>query len=1144
MNKSRSIQDVVCLLMRISLIQLLLMAMFASLVCASDIKGQEVLDRKISLNVSEGEVSNVLKEIENQAFVTFSYRTKTIKDSERVTLQVKDASLGSVLDQLFGEDVIFRVRKNEILIKPRAIAFHESAVISEYKAIDIGGTVVDENGLTLPGVNVLERGTTNGTTTDASGVFSLSIQDEESILVFSFIGYQTQEVTVGAQTVFSINLVPDVKALDEVVIVGYGMEQKKDLTGSVASVKAEDLEKRQSLQVSDALQGMLPGVTVTRNNSAPGATSSIRVRGITTFNVNDPLVIVDGVPGLSLNDINPSDIESISVLKDAASAAIYGSRASTGVILITTKRAEEGISSLNYSYEFGSTTPTALPEYVNSRRYQEMYNERVVNDGQALVFDPNDIANWSSLHASDPDRYPDTNWQEAMLSENSNRQRHDVSFSVGTKTIKSQASLGYAFEDGLYVHNNWERYTARVNNDFRISKVLSAVFDIAFKNTNTIDPAIGSPVGLARTYPGYYDNIIDSGPYAGNWALGKNGINPMASLYDNGENKNKYHQLTGRLGLVLEPLEGLSLRATVSPVYDFNKGQSFQQRTVLYDPVTGISPFFTANTVQLTESRTEVLNLTKQLLADYNKSLGDHNFSLLLGYEDLTINGQFMRNTIRDFVIDKFPTLSLGDQSTLTIGDPKTGAYTWPYALQSYFGRVKYSYKDRYLLQINYRADGTSRFSKENRWGYFPSISAGWNVSEESFMPQTNVITQLKLRASAGSLGNQSISGSDYESFKWFPYQSLIEFRNAYLYQGNTVVPITSGSQTNYAVENIVWETTKSYGIGLDMAFLNDRLIFTGDYYNKRTSDILMDFQIPAYLGFELPKNNVGEIEVKGWEFQLGWRDRIGQLSYSASVNLSDSKSKVIDINDRKDFISGNTISVEGGEFFEWYGYQAAGLFQTQEEVDNSPKRGNIGAPGDIRFVDQPTVDTNGDGNPDAGDGVINESDRVPLGGSLPRYVFGGNLSAAYKGFDFSLVFQGVGKQMNFLNSLQIRPFSEDFGNVQSYIDGRYWSADNTSEQNLGAGYPRLSRSSEGNNYVFSDFWQVNGSYLRVKNIILGYTIPETISAKVKLKGARVYISLRDFFSINSYPTGWDPEVDATTYPITKSFLAGISVKL
>lgn len=1145
MDKSRRIQDVVCLIMRISLIQLLLLTVFATLVSAADIRGQEVLERKVSLDVSGADITTVLKEIEDQASVTFSYRTKTVKNSGKVTLKVKDATLGSVLDQLFSQEVTVDVRKDEILLKPAVAAPAVTATPApEIPQLTVTGRVLDEGGQSLPGVNVVEKGTNNGTATDVDGRYSLQVEGENSVLVFSFIGYQTLEVTVGSQTDISITLLQDVKALDEVVIVGYGTEQKKDLTGSVASVKGEDLVKRQSLQVSDALQGMMPGVTVTRDNSAPGATSTIRVRGVTTFNVNDPLVIVDGVPGLSLNDINPNDIESISVLKDAASAAIYGSRASTGVILITTKRAEEGVSSVNYTYEFGSTSPTALPEYVNAKRYQEMYNERVVNDGQAPVFDIDDIANWNTLHASDPDLYPETYWQNAMLSENSTRQRHDLSFSVGSKAVKSQASLSYATEDGLYVHNDWKRYTARINNDFRVSKILSGVFDIAFKNTITTNPANGSPVGLARTYPNYYDNIIDAGPYAGRWALGKNGINPMASLYDNGENLQKYHQLTGRLGLVLEPVDGLSLRATVSPVYDFNKGQNFQKRTQLFDPQSGPSPFYTANTVQLTETRTEVLNLTKQFLADYNKVVGDHDFTVLVGYEDLTINGQFLRNSIRDFVIDKFPTVSLGDQSTLNIGDPQTGAYTWPYALQSYFGRVKYSFKDRYMVQFNYRADGTSRFSKDNRWGYFPSVSAGWNIADEAFMPETNFITQLKLRASAGSLGNQSISGEDYQSFKWFPYQSLIEFRNAFLYQGNTVVPVTSGSQTNFAVENIVWETTRSFGVGLDMAFFNDRLIFTGDYYKKTTSDILMDFQIPAYLGFSLPKNNVGEIEVNGWEFQLGWRDHIGQLAYSASVNLSDSKSKVIDINGRKDFISGNTISIEGREFFEWYGYETAGLFQTKEEVDASPKRGNVGAPGDVKFVDQLTVDTDADGIPDAGDGVINEQDRVPLGGSLPRYVFGGNIGAEYKGFDFSLVFQGVGKQNDFLSGLQTRPFSEDFGNVQAYVDGAYWSPNNSEAQNLAAAYPRLSRLSEGNNYIFSDFWRVNGAYLRVKNITLGYTIPESVASKVKMKGARVYVSLRDFFSIHGYPTGWDPEVDATTYPITKSVLAGISVKL
>lgn len=1130
--------------MKISLIQLCLAMIFAGFTLARDASAQEVLSQKISLDAMDKDVKSVLADIEEKAKVHFTYRPRLIDREAQVNLSVANESLGVVLKKILTPlKLKYKVIGKEIVLSKLAVSYQESQPLLLIPVVApdrrITGKITDEKGTGLPGVSIVVKGTQRGTTTDTEGRFQLDLPNEtgNEVLVFSFVGYRTEEVIIGTRSTIDLALQPDENALDELVVVGYGVQKRADLTGSVVTVSEKQIASRQSIQLSDALQGAMPGVTVTRNNSAPGATSSIRVRGITTFNTNDPLVIIDGVPSGGINDINPNDVESISVLKDAAAASIYGSRAAAGVILVTTKRGVEGKKSLSYTYEYGSSTPTALPEFTDARRYMELFNEREANDGLGTRFDPKIVADYERLHRENPDQYPSTNWSDVLLNQNSQRQRHNLTFSMGNKFLRTNASLNYDTEDAIYVNRDFNRYTARVNNDFLFSDKLTAFLDLSYQNSVYNYPAYDDVVGQSRRFPGIYDDRYEDG----RWALGKDGENPAASLIDGGTRRESYNKLTARIGMEFKPFAGFSIRGLFSPTLDFDKSKEFEkvvELSDLNDP--GRILFVTRAQDRLSENRGERVLLNKQLLLTYDKAFGNHSIGLLAGYEDVSEKYENLAASRTGFAINDFPYLDLGSQDLVT-----NSGWSYAYGLNSYFGRLKYDYKNKYLMQANVRADGSSRFAPERRWGYFPSVSVGWVLSNESFFADVRNVNLLKLRASYGTLGNERVSGDNDNAFKWWPYQSLINFSNSLFYKNGQPISLLSGSQTDYAVNDITWETTRTANVGVDLGLFNNRLNTTFEYYVKNTSDILMLLDIPDYLGYNDPVTNVGAIRVKGWDFQVTYRDRIGKLNYSASFNLSDSKSKVIDINGRNNLTSSNgtLISREGFQFNEWYGYQSPGLFLTQEDLDNNPKL-NTNKIGDVRYVDQLTVDSDGDGIFDAGDGIINEFDKVPLGESLPRYIFGGNISLNYGNFDFTTVFQGVGKQADRLNDFQVAPFSQDFGNVPTFIDGRSWSVNNTDAQNRAAIYPRLSRTSSGSNYGVSDFWLINAAYFRIKNIALGYNVPESIAGKAKLSGLRLYVSLRDYFSIHRYPKGWDPEGDAGSYPVMKSFTAGISIKL
>jgi TonB-linked SusC/RagA family outer membrane protein len=981
---------------------------------------------------------------------------------------------------------------------------------------EISGKVTDERGEGLPGVSVLVKGTQRGTTTDPDGRYALKLSDGDSWLVFSYVGYSSQEIQIGQKASVDVVLTPDNKALDEVVVVGYGTQQKKDLTGAVSTVSARNITERQSVQVSDALQGAMAGVTVSRNSGGPGTSSTIRVRGVTTIGNNDALIIVDGVPNDNIDNLNPNDIENITVLKDAASAAIYGSRAAAGVVLVTTKRAKDGQSSLEYTYEAGVQTPTQLPAYVDAVRYMQLFNEYRTNDGSTPFYTQPFIDSYWQNHQTNPDLYPATNWQKTVLERYAPRQRHDLSFTIGTEKLKTRASFNYSLVDGLFRNRSFDRYTVKINNDLQISKSLSANLDVSYVRGKNLTTTGENPVNNARLLPDIYGAVYQDG----RWAPGKDGRNPLAQITEGGTDKSIENQLVGRLAFNFKPIPGLSLMSVLAPAFKFDKTKVFSKVVQFTDLDNPSRVLFTnqANTT-LNESRSEGFTINGQLLANYSRQFGEHhNVDGLIGYEENYLSYELLQASRGAFAITNFPYLNLGSTE---LRDNAGTAYEA--ALRSFFARVKYDFRNKYYVQANIRRDGSSRFRQDRRWGVFPSFSAGWTISEEAFFKNVPVLSFLKLRGSWGQVGNERIGN--------YPYQSSIIFDDVLFYKGGLVSSETRAAQRQYAVQDISWETTESMDLGLDANLFNGRFSVSGDFYQKKTRDILLMLDIPIYMGYENPNQNAGTVSARGWDLEMNWKDNLGALRYSVGANLSDVKTRIVDLKGTQ--ILGNQAQLEGGEFNEWYGYRSAGLFQTADEVKSSPVLNANTKPGDVKFMD-----INGDGK------ITSDGDRVLLGGSLPRYTYGANLRLDYKGFDFTMVVQGVGKVKSRLSDVQVKPFLSQYGNVPAEIDGRFWSLTNSAEDNLQARYPRLSSIAENNNYAMSDFWLINGSYFRLKNLTIGYNVPSTLSNRLKIRGLRVYASANDLFSFNHFPKGWDPEVAVANYPIVKTFMAGVTIRL
>ena len=985
----------------------------------------------------------------------------------------------------------------------------------------ISGKVTDATtNLPLVGANITIAGTTVGTTSNNDGAFQLNVPANAKSFTVSILNYSTISVDITGAGPYTVEMTAATESLDDVIVVGYGKQKKRDITGAVSTISGADVSGRQTAQISEALQGAIAGVTVTRSNAGPGNGSNILIRGITTLNTNAPLIIVDGVPVGNIDLVNPNDIESLSVLKDAASAAIYGSRGAAGVILITTKRAKAGATSLDYNYEYGTQQATAMPTYASVQDYYRTFNEMKTNDGGTQFYPDAFVNSYLDSNRANPDMFPISDWSAGLLKKNAPRQRHDIVFTAGNEKIRTKASLGYQDIGAFYEYNTYKRYQFRINNDIQISRKFSSAIDVFYRQASTVDPS-NNPIYESRVMPAWYDDYYDDGRFA----PGKDGRNPIAQLQQGGNTKGIFNQLSGRMSLVFKPVDGLSLSAMVAPVFNWDKSKRFDKPIEFYDkndPSRVVARNSTPR-AYLAESRTESMTINGNFIANFVKEFsGEHTLDLMAGYEEIYSKTESLSAARTGFSLLDFPYLNAGSTEIMeSYGD------AFDNGLQSLFGRLQYNFRNKYYVQGNIRNDKSSRFAKQYRDAFFPSVSAGWTISEEGFMQNLGWLNFLKIRGSWGEAGNERIGN--------YPYQALLSFTNALFLQGANVVPLNGAGQQVYAVEDISWETTSTANIGMDAAFLRNRLTLSAEYFKKTTTDILLSLDIPLYIGYDRPNQNAGTLYVKGWELETGWKDKIGKFNYSVSFNIADAKSRIGDLKGTQ--FLGDQVIKEGSEFNEWFGYRTNGLFQNQEDLTGAAVANANTRLGDVRFIDV----SGPDGKPD---GKITPDDKVLLGGALPRYNYGGNLRASWLGFDFGLAFQGVGKKLSRMNSEVIRPFAEAFGNVPQNLLGNYWSKNNTAEQNMNALYPRLSDVMGNTNHQLSDFWLMNGTYFRLKNITLGYTLPVDLLKRAGVQTLRFYVAGNDLFSISDFPKYIDPEVGNASYPIVRTLMVGASIRL
>ncbi len=1057
---------------------------------------------RISIKADQERLENVLGKIESESEFFFLYNKDLVDVEQKVSVDAQNETIKAILDQVFeGKDIAYTVFNRQIVLSNIDMI---NEMVAQQKSVS--GTVTDQSGQPLPGVTVVVKGTTQGTVTNADGNYSLINIPGNATLVFSFVGMLTQEVVVGDQTNINIEMAVDAIGIEEVVAIGYGTQKKVNLTGSVGFVDAEQIVSKSVGQASMALQGLIPGVTVIQNSGKPGADGgTIRIRGVGTIGDSNPLILVDGVPG-SMNDLDVSEIDNISVLKDAASASIYGSRAANGVILITTKRAKDNQFQINYRASAGWQEPTGLMQKVNGYDHMVMINEAYNNVGRTPPFSQEYVDAYKTNAPSD--EYPETNWHNVMLKDRAFQQNHYIGVNGGGEKIKILGSVSYWDQDGI-LESNYERLNIRLNSDIQIRKNLSIGFDILVKNEGNSEPP-QQWYWLAR----YPQNLAGKNEN-GSWGIGWDGSNGWATQEDGGHAESITNETLVNMKADWEVTKGLNFRLQIAPNKSINHYKSFRKHVDLYYPDgTIVNPSEFKAT--LTEKFTKPVTNNYKFLIDYNKNIQDHTISALLGWEAIDYKTEWIQGYREQFPLENYEVLNVGSQ----LNQEATGsAAEW--SLMSYFGRINYNFKEKYLLEANVRVDGSSRFAKNYRYGVFPSFSAGWRISEEPFLEDANWLPYMKLRASWGNLGNQNIGN--------YPYTSSVTFGQNYIFGD---APFIGAALVDGANPEISWEKTEIVNFGLDANIGNFNL--TADYYIKNTSDILLELPIPLIAGLSAPYQNAGKVRNRGWDLRLEYSNQIKKLNYRIGATLADVKNEVVDLVGTGPYIYTRNVHMEGYPIYSLFGLEAEGLFLDENDVLNHASQFGAVQPGDIKYKDQ-SVDVDGDGIPDEPDGVVNASDRVVLGSTIPRYNYSFDFSFNYEGFDLELFFQGVGKVDGYL---------DNFATMAFYLGGSAmeWQKDHWTVDNPNAPYPRLTFNYPNNEQV-SSYWMRSAAYLRLKNLQFGYTLPARWMERISVKKLRVFFSGQNLFTLDDFYQGYDPEApvgQGDYYPMVKVFSFGI----
>ena len=1041
--------------------------------------------QKVTLKLKKATIKEVFEKIQAQTNYDFLYNAEDLKLAKPVTLNLDDAPLKQALDICFAnQQLIYKIQNTTILITKKPAAEIETV---EKKVVK--GRVSDSTGAALPGVTVREKNTQNIVATDANGNFSISVNDGGAILVFSYVGFVTQEALVSNNESINIKLKENNAKLNEVIVVGYGTQTKISLTGAVNQVNAKDIGDKPVLNVLQALQGESPNLIIQQTTLDPGSGVNLNIRGVGTTGDNTPLVVIDGIVGGNINTLNPNDVASVSVLKDAGSAAIYGSRAANGVILVTTKTGKiNEKSSITFNSSYGIQHPDVLLHKVDAWQNAYYKNESLVNSGLSPAYTPEQI---QLLQAQG-----NGTWDEQHVLQNAPLLSENVAVSGGGPTSSYFISGGYQNQVSNIVGNGgsgsdygYKKYNLRMNQTSIIGKLkvnLILSYDKNQNKTNTTGD--NNLFADANRVPYNYSWQDANGNYLTNPVSSQ--FNVLGAVKEGGYNLTNNDEFFGTLRGELNINKDFKLTGLIGGTVTDNS--TFSRTIQVNDVPTGVS----GNKTPVFDNSFKQLLINSQVFAEYNKQIKENKFHVLLGVSNESYNSSGFQ------LQELFTDQQLGIPTTGTTLDPNnsynSNNATTETSLNSFFGRVNYSYKNRYFIEGDFREDGSSKFAASHRWGFFPSIAGSWLASNESFMkPLTNVFNILKFRASYGVLGNQNVNAYQYQT-TYFPYQNAYGFNNT----------AVGGAGYTLGNPNLTWERAATLNLGVDMAFFNNSLNASFDYFNKTTSDILAPrSDIPALYGAGFPDFNISKVQNKGWEATITYSLKTKAVTQSFSFNIANSSNKLLafsnganqQINNLGEY---SLLREVGQPVTQYYGYKVAGIFQTPAEVQSSAKPvGLTLAPGDLKYVDQNH------------DGVIDQKDMMPLGNPFPKFTFGFTYRIAVRGFDMSLFIQGVGKRTEFIRGEEVEPFHYNYGNTLFENQTDFWTPSNS-----GAKYPRLAAiGSDANTNNWRDgsnIYSFNAAYARLKNVNIGYTFPRELTKKAGIERLRISLIGQNLYTL------------------------------
>jgi TonB-linked SusC/RagA family outer membrane protein len=1105
-------------IMKITCVQLILAVVFAGLTMARNGMAQDLLNRPVSVQFDHKDLKTVLRRIEKAANVKFTYVPQLIETENKVSIKATNDRLEVVLDRLLKPlNISYQISGNYIVLRRETSRADNTTIPTESLRVDdliVTGTITDEKGVTLPGVSVLLKGTQRGTVTDGKGAFRLAVPTNSAILVFSFVGYVPQEVAIGNRTTFDIQLALDNKALGEVVVVGYGTRTKTSLTGSIASIKADELKVTPVANLAQGIQGRVSGLDMRQNSGTPGGNISVRIRGTNSINgTSEPLYVIDGIQisatsavnaANPLSQINPSDIESVEVLKDASATAIYGARAANGVVLITTKRGKDGVTNVSYDAYVGQQETTRKLGILNATQFAQLENDTY----SPTVIYPNPGS------AGQGTNYMDLIFRKALI------QNHQLSVTSGNNKTQIAVGANYFSQDGIIKNTDYKRYAFRANIDHRISDRIKVGTSLYYTVTDEDRlNAGGTGVNVTSAREGILGRAVAAPPTllpfrpdgsVYSFADQFNGryretVNPMGELAK--KNYTNSNRLLGNLYLDITLAKGLTYRAS----FNADLTSSLQE---LYSPRSIVDSISLGNASAVNGSASNNSSYVKTLLHEsiltYKNVFGQHhaiNATVVYGTQSEILQNN--NQTASGFGNDFTENWSTSNATVYALSSFRNKS-----SLVSYMGRIGYGYKDRYFLDLTARVDGSSKFGANNKYGFFPAISGAWRIIEEDFMKPVTFISDLKLRASYGITGNAGAIG---------PYQSLATVSGqGYNYNFNNTV-LTGINPSGIANPDLKWEQATQLDIGIDLAFLNNRLTVVADYYHKRTDNLLFTKAVPMSSGYTTITGNYGSIENKGIELGVSAKILTGTVKWEASGNITFNSNKVLALDGVQ-----NELALSSYSLLK-VGYPL-GIYRTYI-LDGINQTGEAFLPGyDARTGGFKLKDVNGDGK-------ISTDDQVIVGNAQPKYFFGFSSSVKYKNFELSGFLQGV-QGSRLFNGFRFT-FETPSGQV-NLLEGtaNRWSATNPNNEYV--------KPAQGTNLPVGDRWVEDNSYVRVKNLTLAYNIP-----RVKFsKGIRAYVSGNNLFTITKYQ-GWDPEsnnygssnalfYDNGTYPAAKSYVIGL----